>query len=114
MPPVPELTIEQNGELMKESYLLVATDGSIRRVDSEGPIREADIRNQVGGDFETWVWRSEFTCCSYKGAVQSDWVANLKFKNKYRNVLLGIHERGVLRGLKEAEYSILESQIEAL
>ena len=100
---------------MKESYLLVAADGSMRRVDSDGLITEAEIRNQVGGDFETWVWRSEFTCCSYKGAVQSDWVANLKFKTKIsKRAFSAIQERGVLRGLREAEYSALESQIEAL
>lgn len=91
---------------MTHSYLLVTSQGSIQRIDSDGAITVTDIQSHLSGEFDTAEWEAlnvTLTCCFNRNGAQSGLATNVKFKAKCGNVLIGIVERGTFRGLTDDE-----------
>jgi hypothetical protein len=101
-------------EAMTHSYLLVTWQGSVLRVDSDGPITNTVIQSKLGGDCETAEWgagNSTVTLCFNSGGAQSGLPTNVKFKAKCGNVLIGVYEGHSLRGLTDGEFGEVENII---
>lgn len=99
---------------MKHSYMLVTHEGTVQRVDSDGPITPSAIREQVGGDFKASGWAVlmfDLTVCLNERGAQLGLAVNVKFKNILGNVLIGCKHQDVFRGLTDDEWAKVEQHI---